>query len=183
MLYQNEGILKISTNVEFPGDMEIIEKVFGYGKELSTLQMGARGIVIFIVTLVLLRISGRRSFGLRTPLDNIITIILGAVLSRAVVGASPFGPIVLSGLVIALMHRSVGWLMARNSKFAKLIEGNKIILFEEGRFIDSNMKRALVTQEHVMQGVRKTALTDQLEKVDRIYMERNGEISVIKKEN
>jgi len=163
--------------------MNIIEKVFGYGKELSALQMGARSIIIFIITLALLRISGRRSFGLRTPLDNIITIILGAVLSRAIVGASPFGAVVFSGLMIALLHRAVGWLTARNDKFAKTIEGNKIILFKEGRFIDYNLKRALVTEEHVMQGVRKTALTDNLDKIDRIYMERNGEISVIKKEN
>ena len=98
-------------------------------------------------------------------------------------GASPFGPIVFSGLVIALMHRSVGWLMARNNQFAKIIEGNKIILFEKGRFIEPNLKRALVTEEHIMQGVRKTALMDNLDKIDRIYMERNGEISIIKKDN
>jgi len=32
-----------------------------------------------------------------------------------------------------------------------------------------------------MQGVRKSALTDDMDKIDRIYIERNGEISAIKK--
>jgi len=58
--------------------------------------MAARSVVVFVITLLLLRISGRRSFGLRTPLDNIISIILAAVLSRAIVGASPFFSMVVS---------------------------------------------------------------------------------------
>jgi hypothetical protein len=43
------------------------------------------------------------------------------------------------------------------------------------------MKRALVCREDVMQGVRKSALTEDLEKIDKVYMERNGDISAIKK--
>jgi uncharacterized membrane protein YcaP (DUF421 family) len=43
------------------------------------------------------------------------------------------------------------------------------------------MKKALVCQEDVMQGVRKSALMEDMSKIDKVYMERNGEISSIKK--
>ncbi|NNU33298.1 hypothetical protein HK413_02345 [Mucilaginibacter sp. S1162] len=47
--------------------MEILLKIFGEGKDLSALQMSCRGIVVFIIALALIRLSGRRSFGIRTP--------------------------------------------------------------------------------------------------------------------
>ena len=85
-------------------------ELFGQGKDLNALQMSCRGIVIFVVAWILIRISGRRSFGLHMPLDNIITIMLGAVLSRALVGASDFGSVIVSCGVMVLMHRGVAWL-------------------------------------------------------------------------
>src|SRR5690242_20328750 len=105
--------------------MDLISQLFGEGKELTALQMSMRGIVIFVIALLLIRISGRRSFGLSAPFDNIITILLGAVLSRAVVGASPFWPVVVCCLVIVLLHRLLGLLVSKSERFASLIEGNK----------------------------------------------------------
>ncbi len=156
--------------------------IFGEGKELNALQMSCRGITMFLLALIIIRLSGRRSFGLRTPLDNIISILMGAILSRAVVGASPFVPIVVTCFVVALLHRAFGWLTVRYPAFGRFVEGEKIMLFEKGRFIDDHLKRVQVCREDVMQGVRKSALTEDMEKIDHIYIERNGEISAIKKE-
>jgi uncharacterized membrane protein YcaP (DUF421 family) len=156
--------------------------IFGEGKELNVMQMSCRGIVIFFLALIIIRLSGRRSFGLRTPLDNIISILMGAILSRAVVGASPFMPIVVTCIVVAFLHRTFGWLTVRYPAFGRLVEGDKIMLFEKGGFIDAHLKRVQVCREDVMQGVRKSALTENMEKIDHVYIERNGEISAIKKE-
>ncbi|WP_153800678.1 DUF421 domain-containing protein [Foetidibacter luteolus] len=161
--------------------MKYLIEIFGQGSNLETLQMVLRGIVIFLLTLLFLRISGRRSFGLRTPMDNIISITLGAVLSRAIVGASPFLPVVATGLVIAVLHRVFGWLVLHSNRFGGFAEGNKILLYEDGNFIDANMRRALVGKEDIMRGIRAAAMTENLEKIDRVYMERNGEITVLKK--
>jgi len=161
--------------------MEFLLKIFGEGKDLNALQMSSRGIVIFFVALILIRISGRRSFGVRSPLDNIITISLGAIMSRAVVGASDFVPVIVCCFVIVLMHRLVGWLIAVYKNFGGFIEGQKILLFDDGQFLNDNMKRALVCKEDIMQGVRKSALTEDMEKIEKVYMERNGDISAIRK--
>src|ERR1700761_6007323 len=162
--------------------MEILFTLFGEGKDLNALQMSDRGVIMFIIALILIRISGRRSFGVRTPLDNIITISLGAVMSRAIVGASDFVPVVICCFVIVLLHRLFGWLIAHSKAFGRFIEGNKIILFEQGKFRDDTMKKALVCQEDIMQGVRKSALTEDMDRIEKVYMERNGEISALKKQ-
>lgn len=161
--------------------MDTLIEIFGQGKDLNVLQMSCRGIVVFAIALVLIRLSGRRSFGLHTPLDNIITISLGAILSRAIVGASDFLPVIVTCFVIVLLHRLLGWLIVRNPKLSGFIEGNKILLYENEEFITDNMKRALVCKEDIMQGVRKSAATDDMVKIDKVYIERTGEISAIKK--
>jgi uncharacterized membrane protein YcaP (DUF421 family) len=161
--------------------MELLLKIFGEGKDLNALQMSSRGIVIFIIAFLLIRISGRRSFGVRTPLDNIITISLGAIMSRAVVGASAFVPVVICCFVIVSLHRVFGWLIVHHKAFGRFVEGDKIPLFEQGKFIKSHLEKGLVCEEDIMQGVRKSALTEDMEGIEKVYMERNGEISAIRK--
>jgi hypothetical protein len=75
--------------------METLIALFGEGKDLDSLQMAARATVVFFGALILIRISGRRSFGQRSPFDYVVAILLGATLSRVIVGAGPrFEPIV-----------------------------------------------------------------------------------------
>lgn len=161
--------------------MEIFTEFWGCGTSLTVLQMTTRGIVIFLLALILMRISGRRSFGMGSPIDNIIVILLGAILSRAVVGASPSIAVMATCTAIVLLHRFFSWCKMKSNYFNRLVEGNKIIIFENGQFIQHNMDRALLRKEDVMQELRKTALTDDLDYVENIFIERSGEISIVKK--
>jgi uncharacterized membrane protein YcaP (DUF421 family) len=160
--------------------MTILEDLWGSGESLNVLQMSCRGVATFLIALLLIRISGRRSFGIRSPLDNIIVILLGAILARAVVGASPFVPVTVCCTIIVLLHRIFSWYKAANRKFSVLAEGKKILVFKDGNFIQANMSQALLTQEDVMQEVRKMAMTDDLSQIHEIYIERTGEISIVK---
>jgi len=161
--------------------MDLFIQIFGAGKELNTLQVCTRGFVIFFIALLLIRLSGRRSFALRTPLDNIISILLGAVLSRAVTGASAFVPVISVCFLIVLLHRFFTWVLVRNKKIRELCEGKKILLFENGVFIQHNLTNALVSKEDILQAMRISLLSEDFVKVEKIYMERNGKISIVKK--
>src|ERR1700685_3441978 len=79
--------------------MNLLHTLFGEGKDLNTLQMVCRAFVSFFLTLALIRVAGIRTFGKKTPFDNVITIMLGSIFSRVVVGASPFIPPTLACLM------------------------------------------------------------------------------------
>jgi uncharacterized membrane protein YcaP (DUF421 family) len=162
--------------------MNIFKTIFGEGHDLDTLQMCARAVVVFVIALVLIRVSGRRSFGVKTSLDNIIAILLGAVLSRAVVGASQFVPVILCCLVIVCLHRVLSLVIIRFPGVGRLVEGKHILVFEHGHFIDQHLRMGLVAREDIMEGVRKSALTEDMSKIDKVYLERNGDVSPILKE-
>ncbi len=161
--------------------MNSFEYIFGAGRNLNAIQMTCRAIIVFLIALILLRISGRRSFGLHTPLDNIITIVLGAILSRAVVGASDFFPVIASCTVIVIIHRLFAYGMVHHRGFSKLIAGEKILLFNKGSFIEPNMRKTQVCEEDILEELRKKVLTENLDQIDKIYIERNGEINSVKK--
>ena len=160
---------------------EIINTYWGTNNQLNTLHMSFRGLVIFVLALITLRVSGRRSFGVGTPLDNIVVILVGAILSRAVTGASPFLPVVTAAFLIACLHRLFSWCKVHYPAFGHVMEGKKIILYRDGRFIKNNMSRALVGEEDIMHAVRAVLLSEDLCEVDSIIMERNGELTVIRK--
>jgi uncharacterized membrane protein YcaP (DUF421 family) len=161
--------------------MELIIKIFGEGKDLNIYQMCARALVVYFIALVLIRISGRRTFGKKTAFDNTIGIVLGAILSRAVVGASPFMPTVMAGLCLVILHRLLAWLCVFSKSLRTLLEGNSMILFENGKVNNENMKSGLMNNDDMMGDVRIKAKTNSLDGIDRIYLETSGEISVVRK--
>lgn len=158
---------------------ETIDSLFGTGKELEWYHMCFRAIGIFIIALVLMRISGRRSFGMRTPIDNIIAVLIGALLSRPIVGASPFIPVVAASTVLVLLHRVLAWIAVHSPATSVVLKGDKICLYRDGAFLKDNMARALVCEEDIRHGVRSATHSEEMDAVSLVYMERNGEISVI----
>ena len=159
-----------------------LEEIFGEGNDLNPLQMSVRALTIFIIALALIRISGNRSFGIKMPFDNVIYILLGAILSRAVVGASPFISTVVAALSIVLLHRFFAWICLYSDFFGRIVKGNSIVLFQDGKIIDHNMKKCEVSEKDLMEAIRKSSNMDSLEKIKQACMERNGEISVILKD-
>lgn len=161
--------------------MKTLTELIGHGGDLSILQMCLRAAIIFLAAYILLRISGRRSFSVKSPLDNIIVILLGAILSRAVVGASPLLPVLASSLLIVILHRLSAWLTSAYPAIAKGISGEKILIYQDGNFLHDARSKALISEEEIISHVRNMLHTDSMIDVDRIYMERDGRISILKK--
>ncbi|SKA09694.1 DUF421 domain-containing protein [Sediminibacterium ginsengisoli] len=161
--------------------METILFLFGEGKDLNTLQMGCRAAVSFFVALLLIRMAGQRTFGKGSAFDNVVIIMLGAILSRAVVGVSPVLPVVTACLIITLIHRLLAWLSMYSEWIGAIVKGKAYCLYKNGRRQKGNMKKQLISPKDMLESVRLQTGKDSLDEVDAIHLERNGQISVITK--
>jgi uncharacterized membrane protein YcaP (DUF421 family) len=161
--------------------MNTLAILFGTGKELDALQMGMRSLAGFVIALVLVRISGRRSFGQRSAFDYVVAILLGATLSRAVVGASPFVATVVASTVIVVLHRLLAWACMYSRSLERFIVGVEREVFRDGQFNRGEMARALVTTTDIQESVRQALGSRVMSDVAAAILERNGEISVIRK--
>lgn len=144
-------------------------------------QMALRALLIFVLTIVYVRIAGRRSVGMRTPFDTVISLLLGATLSRAIVGASSFTGTVVASLVLVVLHRLFAWLSAHNQTFSRLVGGSKRVLYEAGQLNHDNMNAMLVSQSDLQEAARRMGNVDSLDDVQTAIIERSGEISIVTK--
>ncbi|MBC8732745.1 DUF421 domain-containing protein [Paraburkholderia sp. UCT2] len=161
--------------------MDAFFVLFGQGRELDPLQMGMRSIAVFVIALALIRVSGRRSFGQRSPFDSVVVILLGATLSRAIVGASPFIATVVASFAIVVCHRVLAWSFIRSRRFELLVGGAEREVFSDGKFHANEMHAALVTRTDIEESVRQKTGSRSMDDVAAAILERNGDVSVIRK--
>lgn len=159
---------------------QVLQFLFGEGSNLLIHQMVARALAVFFLTLILLRVSGRRSFGLRKPFDMCITVLLGAVLSRAVVGASPFLPTMAAGASLVLVHRVLAMLAVRFPRVDIALNGECRTLFRDGELNAVAMRKGLVCRHDLMQAMRQNVHSEDLASIRKAVLERNGTITILR---
>jgi uncharacterized membrane protein YcaP (DUF421 family) len=162
---------------------EFFELIGEGADHLDYEQISIRSVIIFLVALVFIRLSGRRSFGQRSPFDNVLAILMGAILSQSVVNPDIpfFGPII-AAKIIGILHWVFSWISTHSDTFGRLIKGDEKILFENGKQHDKNMKRSFITEKDLMEGIRKEAHVSDKSKIHEAWLERDGCISVVKKD-
>jgi uncharacterized membrane protein YcaP (DUF421 family) len=160
--------------------MQFTMAVFGEGDTLAWWQMSARAALIFIAAWALLRLAGRRSFSQQTSFDLCIMLLLGAVLSRAVVGASPVLGTLAASAVIVMLHRLVGMLSRRYAAFDRVVGGKPMDLMRAGRLDRPGMARAMVSEEDLKANLRAVFHGETLRGVERVVLERNGRLTFVR---
>lgn len=161
--------------------MNTIDFLFGKGEHLNTLQMCVRAFVMFMIMLVLIRFAGMRTFAKRSPFDTIVTIMLGAILARGVVGASNFVDTIVASGVMVVMHRAVAWLSVKSKKFERLIKGSYIKLYNDGAIIIDALEKTGMSENDLHESLRLETKKLTLAEIDTAFLETNGRISFILK--
>jgi uncharacterized membrane protein YcaP (DUF421 family) len=134
----------------------LVLALMGEGDHLTWWQGAVRAFVVFLSTWLLLRVAGRRAFAQKTAFDLCVVLLLGAVLSRAIIGATAFATAFAASLVLVLMHRAVGWLSSRYAAFDRITGGYAIDLIEDGEVDRSRIAQAMVSEEDLKANLRAT---------------------------
>ncbi len=162
--------------------MKFLNDWWGINENISPMEIAARAAVMFLIALLLMRIGGMRPFGKGEPFDNIITFLIGGILSRGVVGATPFFSTVAATIVILLVHKLLAKLSIYNKWIGEKVKGKRILLYKNGNFIRKNMERVCITEHDILEDLHLEVQLGSLEKIEEAYMERSGKISFVRKE-
>jgi uncharacterized membrane protein YcaP (DUF421 family) len=164
--------------------VELLTIIFGVQNHVSLPQECARAVVIFLYALIMLRLSGRRTFAHWSALDIVVSFIIGSALGRAMTGSAPFPGTLAAVAVIVLLHVLVCHLMARSLMVARWVEGDAVVLVDHGQIDEAARKRHMIALPDLQQAMREEGLDwpKGLSNVKRVMLEPNGKLSVIKHE-
>jgi uncharacterized membrane protein YcaP (DUF421 family) len=140
-----------------------------------------RTILVFGVLLVLTRVIGRRELSSLQPFDLILLIIVGDAVQQGLTqdDYSLTGAFLVI-FTFAVLQVFISWIGYRFPGVRPVLEGEPIIVVDDGKVIERNLRRERLTQEEIAEEARSNGIA-QLAQVKWAVLETNGKISFIKK--
>lgn len=148
------------------------------GEALLWWQMCLRALTVFAYGLLLIRLAGKRLIGRWGAFDLIIYVVLGSMLSRALTGNAPIVGTFAAAAVLVAVHSLLAAGAVRWRWLGGLMKGKAARLAVDGELEAGAMKRHAIGRRDLEEALRTAGLSG-LDGVKEIWVERNGEISVI----
>jgi uncharacterized membrane protein YcaP (DUF421 family) len=140
-----------------------------------------RGIFLFAFVFFVVRVMGRRELAKLEPFDLILLIVLGDAVQQgltqddySVTGA------VLAVSTIAALQVALAFLSWRFRPVRRLTKGEPIVLVEDGRPIETNLRRERIRLEELAEKMRGQQIAS-IDDVAWAVLESGGDISFIEK--
>ena len=140
-----------------------------------------RAAIAFSFVFLLTRIVGRRELSSLEPFDLIMLIMMGDLVQQGVTQSDySVTGIFLAAGTLALMTVLVSYLSFRFKRLRPILDGEPLVILQDGKPIDANLRRERLTLEEVAQEARIQQIAS-LDEVEWAVLERTGQISFIKK--
>jgi uncharacterized membrane protein YcaP (DUF421 family) len=139
-----------------------------------------RGTIIYLFLFLLFRIL-RREAGALGLSDLLVVVLIADAAQNAMAGEykSITEGVVLVGTIF-LWDYFLDWLGYKIPFVGRLLRPSALLLIKDGRLQRRNMRQEMVTEEELMGQLRQQGL-ENLEEVEKSYLEGDGRISIIKK--
>ena len=162
---------------------DFFRSVLGTGlesKDIDVLQMALRAVIIYVVTICIVRIGKKRFMGGATVFDVILGIIVGSVASRAITGNAPLLPASGAIAVLVGLHWSFSAIAVRSRSFGQLIKGTTDVIIRDGQIDHDRLRKEHMSEGDMEEDLRSEGVADARDVLDA-RLERSGKLSVIKK--
>jgi uncharacterized membrane protein YcaP (DUF421 family) len=138
-----------------------------------------RAAVAFLFVYFLTRVVGRRELSSMEPFDLIMLVVIGDLVQQGVTqnDFSVTGAL-LVGSTIGLLTVFVSYVSFRFPRLRPVLDGEPVIVVEDGKPIDRNLRRNRITREELAAAGRQQGL-DSLDEIRWAVLETNGRISFI----
>lgn len=137
------------------------------------------GICAYAGLVVLLPSTGKRTLSKLNAFDLVITVALGSTLSSALLSQEvSLSEGILAFALLCGLQFVVTFLSVRSPRLEEFVKAEPSLLYFEGRFLDTTMKRERVSRDEVLATVRASG-HGSLSDIDAVVLETDGSISVI----
>jgi uncharacterized membrane protein YcaP (DUF421 family) len=140
-----------------------------------------RAVVLYCFVVGVMRVIGRRELSSLSPIDLILLIVVGDAIQQGLTQSdySVTGAVVavstIAGMQVLFSYASFRWRPART-----LLEGDPIVVVQDGKIVNRNLRRERMTQSDLAAEMRMQQIAS-FDEVEWAILEPSGSISFVKK--
>ena len=137
-----------------------------------------RTVVLYLALILVIRLMGKRQIGQMEPTEFVVTMLVANLASIPMEdGGVPLLSGLLPMLVVLGMELVLAGLSMKSLWVRKLLCGKPVILIENGRILQDNLRKTRVTMDELTGHLREKDVLD-LGAVQYAILETNGNLSV-----
>jgi len=142
-----------------------------------------RAVVVFFFIFLITRVAGRRELSTLQPFDLILLVVLGDLVQQGITQSdeSVTGTLTVISTV-TLLSVFVSWVAFRFPRVRPALEGDPIVLVQDGKPIERNLRRERITRADIEEEARANQIAS-LEELKWAILEDDGHISCIPKKS
>lgn len=138
-----------------------------------------RAAVIFVVIWIITRVAGRRELSTMQPIDVILLVVIGDMVQQGVTqGDTSITGAMLVIFTFTLLTVAFSYASFRIPKLRPVMEGEPLLLVEDGKVLERNLRRERITEDELAAEARQQQIAD-LADVRFAVLETSGRISFI----
>jgi uncharacterized membrane protein YcaP (DUF421 family) len=145
------------------------------------MDVAVRAVALYAFVVFLMRVMGRRELSTLSPVDLVLIVVLGDAIQQgltqddySVTGA------VIAVSTIAVVQVGISWLSFRSRRARRVLQGEPIVIVQDGKLIERNVRRERLTEDDVAEEMRAQQIAS-VEDVAWGILESNGTMSFISK--
>jgi uncharacterized membrane protein YcaP (DUF421 family) len=144
-------------------------------------QFAMRAAIVYVVVLLLIRLSGKHTLGELSIFDLLVVIVVGSSLRTSMIGndkSLPGGLLVVATLL--LMDFIAAWLASRYRRIDRVVQGRPVLLARNGKLFEDVLRRCRIPRSNFDTAMRKKGCDD-IRRVRYAILEPNGSITIRKR--
>ncbi|MEN3341601.1 MAG: hypothetical protein V7644_1005 [Actinomycetota bacterium] len=145
------------------------------------MDIALRALVLYAFVVLVTRVIGRRELSSLGPVDLVLLIVLGDAIQQGLTqdDYSVTGALIAVSSIAALQVLT-SWVSFRSRRARKVLEGEPIVVVQDGKPIERNLRRERMTADDVAEEMRMNEIAS-FDEVQWAILENNGQISFVKK--
>jgi uncharacterized membrane protein YcaP (DUF421 family) len=145
------------------------------------MDLAIRAVVLYLFVVFVMRVVGRRELSSLTAIDLVLLIVLGDAIQQGLTqdDYSVTGAIIVVS-TFAILQVCTSYLGFRFKRIRSVLEGQPLVLIEDGRLVEGNLRRQRLTPDDVAEEMRLQQIMSFTD-VEWGILESNGRMSFIEK--
>src|SRR5687767_7074334 len=139
-----------------------------------------RGASVYLILLVILRLSGRRTLGETTSFDFVLLLIIAETTQQALLGDdfSVTNALLLITTLVGI-DIVISYLKTRFDMVDRIVDGLPMVIVEHGQPLRERLKKSRLDEHDILAAARRLQGLERMEQIKYAVLETDGGISII----